>query len=86
MARGERMTTTDPRSDRLPLDLLVERLRDPQLQAAYRRELSFRKTSGHVNPLMLAVSARDSMYVRDWRSHAERCAACRRLFAYFDLT
>ena len=77
---------TDPQPDRLPLDVLVERLRDPQLQAAYRRELSFRKTSGHVNPLMLAVAARDAMYVRAWRGHAERCDACRRLFAYFDLS
>lgn len=77
------MTPSD--SDRLPLDVLIRRLRDPEEKARYRRELSFRKTSEHANPLMLAVSTPDSMYVRSWRRHAVSCEACRRLFAYFGL-
>ncbi len=77
--------TTSSEPDRLPLDALIHRLRDPELQARYRRELSFRKTSEHVNPLMLAVSSRESMYVRSWRRHAASCETCRHLFVYFGL-
>jgi hypothetical protein len=74
-----------PRVRRLPLDELVARLRDPSFARRYRRRLSLRETSPHVNPLMLAVSTRDSQYVRAWRDHAKDCPACAKLFAYFGL-
>jgi hypothetical protein len=70
---------------RLPLDALVALLRDPGFASRHRRKLSLRETSRHVNPLMLAASARDSIYVRDWRDHASTCEACARLFEYFGL-
>jgi hypothetical protein len=73
------------RSDRMPLDALVTRLRDPTFAARHRREVSLRSTSAHVNPVMLAVCSVDSLYVREWRRHAQKCAACARLFAYFNL-
>ena len=73
------------RSDRLPLDTLVTRLRDPTFAARHRRELSLRTTSAHVNPVMLAVCSVDSLYVREWRRHARRCPACSSVFAYFNL-
>jgi hypothetical protein len=69
--------------ERLPLDDLVALLRDPAFAALHRRRLSLRETSQHANPLMLAVSTADSMYVREWRDHAANCAACGKLFAYF---
>jgi len=74
------------RSQRLALDALVERLKDPAFAARFRRSLSFRETSQHVNPLMLAAGGQDSLYVQSWRGHAEECAACARLFAYFGIT
>jgi len=70
---------------RVTLDDLVTRLRDPTFTSRYRREHTLRDTSAHVNPVMLAVSSRDSLYVRSWRRHAERCDACRGLFDYFGL-
>ena len=70
---------------RLGLDALVSRIRDPAFASRHRRRLSLRETSAHVNPVMLAVSSRDSLYVRSWREHARRCAPCRGLFEYFGL-
>jgi hypothetical protein len=69
----------------MPLDTLVSRMRDPVFTARHRRQLSLRETSAHVNPVMLAVSSRDSLYVRSWRDHAKRCDACADLFRYFEL-
>ena len=70
---------------RLGLDALVSRIRDPAFASRHRRRLSLRETSAHVNPVMLAVSSRDSLYVRSWREHARRCTPCRGLFEYFGL-
>ncbi len=70
---------------RVSLDTLVTQMRDPTFSFRYRREFSLRDTSAHVNPVMLAVSSRDSLYVRSWRDHARRCEPCRGLFRYFDL-
>jgi len=69
----------------MPLDALVTRLRDPTFAARHRRVPSLRSTSAHVNPVMLAVCSRDSLYVREWRQHARHCPSCARVFAYFDL-
>lgn len=74
-----------PDRPRLGLDALVSRIRDPAFAASHRRRLSLRSTSAHVNPVMLAVSSRDSLYVRSWRDHASRCEPCRGLFEYFGL-
>jgi hypothetical protein len=70
---------------RIPLDALVTRLRDPTFAARHRREPSLRSTSAHVNPVMLAVCTVDSLYVREWRRHARSCPSCARVFEYFDL-
>ena len=70
---------------RMALDALVSRVRDPVFASRYRRQLSLRETSAHVNPVMLAVSTRNSLYVRSWREHARRCTSCAELFGYFDL-
>ena len=70
---------------RLGLDALVSRIRDPAFASRHCRRLSLRETSAHINPVMLAVSSRDSLYVRSWREHARRCAPCRGLFEYFGL-
>jgi len=70
---------------RLALDALVSRVRDPAFVSRHRRPVSMRATSAHVSPVMLAVSTRDSLYVRSWRDHARRCAPCRGLFEYFGL-
>lgn len=70
---------------RLALDALVSRVRDPAFVSRHRRRTSLRQTSAHVNPVMLAVSSRDSLYVRSWRDHACRCDACRGVFEYFGL-
>ena len=70
---------------RVPLDTLVTRMRDPTFAARNRREHSMRDTSAHVNPVMLAVSSLDSLYVRSWRDHARRCEPCRGLYRYFKL-
>ena len=70
---------------RMPLDTLVSRMRDPVFAARHRRQLSLRETSAHVNPVMLAVSSRDSLYVRAWREHARRCPSCARIFNYFGI-
>ncbi len=77
--------STRQRHHRHSLDELVVRLRDPGFTCHHRRRLSLRQASVHVNPVMLAVSARDSVYVTEWRDHAHRCAQCGRLFAYFGL-
>jgi hypothetical protein len=74
-----------PDPHRLALDALVSRVRDPAFVSRHRRPMSLRETSAHVNPVMLAVSSRESLYVRSWRSHASRCEACRGLFEYFGL-
>jgi hypothetical protein len=71
--------------DRLSLDDLVALMKDPGFATQHRRPLSLRETSRHVNPLMLAVATRDSLYVRDWRNHSRGCTACRKLFEYFGL-
>ena len=71
--------------DRLSLDALLERLQDPSFAARHRRPLAFRETSPHVNPVMLASAGEGSLYVREWRRHARRCAQCGRLFEYFNL-
>jgi hypothetical protein len=73
-------------SRRWSLDALFGRLLDPTFIARFRRRLSFRETSRHASPLMLAVSGPDSMYVREWREHARTCSACRALFKYFGLS
>jgi hypothetical protein len=73
------------RSDRLPLDALVTQVRDPTFAARHRRQSSLRETSAHVNPVMLAVCSRDSLYVRAWLRHAHRCASCARIFGYFEI-
>jgi hypothetical protein len=70
----------------MTLDTLVTQLRDPTFAQRHRREPNLRFTSEHVNPVMLAVSSRDSLYVRSWRDHAKRCDACRGVFAYFNLS
>jgi hypothetical protein len=69
----------------MALDALVSRVRDPVFACRYRRQLSLRETSAHVNPVMLAVSTQESLYVRSWREHARRCGGCAELFSYFDL-
>jgi len=74
-----------PEQSRLGLDALVSRIRDPAFAFRHRRQVTLRETSAHVNPVMLAVSSRDSLYVRSWREHARRCAPCRGLFEYFNL-
>jgi len=71
---------------RWPLDALLGCLEDHAFVTHFRRHPSFRDTSPHVNPLMLASSGNESLYVRAWRRHAEQCPACGRLFAYFDLS
>jgi hypothetical protein len=71
--------------DRLPLDALVSRMRDPTFASRHRREVSLRQTSAHVNPVMLAVCSRDSLYVREWRQHARRCPSCANVFDYFGI-
>ena len=81
MAAGGRAS----RSAKIPLDTLVRRLGDRTFTSRYRRRLSLRQTSSHVNPVMLAASASDSLYVRAWRDHATSCPACAKLFAYFEL-
>jgi hypothetical protein len=73
-------------SDRLPLDTLVSRMRDPTFVARHRRGVSLRETSAHVSPVMLAVCSRDSLYVRSWRAHARRCPSCARIFNYFRIS
>ena len=70
---------------RMALDALVTQLRDPTFAERHRRQLSLRFTSAHVNPVMLAVSSRDSLYVRSWRDHTRHCEACRGVFEYFGL-
>jgi len=75
----------DPSMQRVPLDELMERANDPAFAARHRRPLSFRETSRHVNPLMLAACRPGSLYVRSWRGHAMECGPCARLFAYFRL-
>jgi len=76
----------DPREQsRLGLDALVSRIRDPAFAFRHRRQVTLRETSAHINPVMLAVSSRDSLYVRSWRDHARRCEPCRGLFEYFGL-
>ena len=70
---------------RLPLDALLQRMQDPSFAARHRRRLSFRETSPHANPVMLAVASDDSFYVRAWRDHAHQCPACAQLFEYFGL-
>ena len=70
---------------RLSLDSLLERMQDPSFVARHRRRLTFRETSPHVNPVMLAVATNDSFYVRSWRAHARECAPCAQLFEYFGL-
>lgn len=72
-------------SDRLPLDALVTRMRDPTFVARHRRGVSLRDASAHVSPVMLAVCSRDSLYVRSWRGHARRCPSCARIFNYFGI-
>ena len=72
-------------SNRLPLDALFQRMLDPSFTASHRRRLSFRETSPHVNPVMLAVASNDSFYVGAWRDHARECGACAQLFEYFGL-
>lgn len=72
-------------NDRLSLDALLERMGDPSFVNRHRRRLTFRETSPHVNPVMLAVADDSSLYVREWRGHARRCAQCGRLFEYFHL-
>ena len=74
-----------PEQSRLGLDALVSRIRDPAFASRHRRQVSLRSTSAHINPVMLAVSSRDSLYVRSWRDHARRCEPCRGLFEYFGL-
>lgn len=71
--------------DRLPLDALVTRMRDPTFAARHRRRLSLRSTSAHVNPVMLAVCSRESLYVREWRRHADHCRSCASIFSYFGI-
>ncbi len=72
-----------PDEARMPLDRIVDLLRDPGFASSHRRRLSLRETSRHVNPLMLAGASGDSVYVRDWRGHTRNCPACAKLFAYF---
>jgi len=72
-------------SNRLPLDSLVTRMRDPTFATRHRRQLSLRSTSEHVNPVMLAVCSRDSLYVQSWRQHARQCRSCAHVFSYFGL-
>lgn len=88
-ARGHTTMTESsgngPDPHRLALDALVSRVRDPAFVSRHRRPISLRETSAHVNPVMLAVSSRESLYVRSWRRHATRCDACRGLFEYFGL-
>ena len=82
---GEEVFSGDPSMQRLPLDALVERASDPGFASLHRRPLSFRETSRHVNPLMLAACRPGSLYVRSWRGHAAECVPCARLFTYFQL-
>lgn len=70
-------------ADRLSIDDVVARLADPVFASRFRRPPTMRGAGAHVNPLMLAVCAADSLYVATWRAHAGRCDACRELFVYF---
>ena len=72
-------------SRRWSLDSLLRHLREPTFIARFRRRLSFRETSRHASPLMLATAERDSLYVREWRKHSQRCPSCGALFTYFGL-
>ena len=74
-----------PESARMPLDHIVDLLQDPAFALNHRRRLSLRETSLHANPLMLAGASADSIYVREWRKHAQNCPACAKLFVYFGL-
>jgi hypothetical protein len=63
----------------------MRHVRELALISRFRRRLSFRETSSHASPLMLASAKPDSLYVREWRKHARTCPACAALFAYFGL-
>lgn len=69
--------------DRLSIDDMMVRMVDPAFASRFRRPPTMRGAGAHVNPLMLAVCAADSLYVTTWRAHAARCDACRELFLYF---
>ncbi len=73
------------RGQRFSLDKLVGWLFDSAFVARFRRHHTFRETSEHVDPLMLAVSSPNSLYVQAWRHHIKVCPACARLFAYFGI-
>lgn len=73
-------------SDRQALDDLVAEMVTPGFVTRYRRAPSFRDTSAHVNPVMLATAPPRSVYVRQWRRHARRCPACGNVFRYFGLS
>lgn len=68
---------------RFSIDDVMERLADPSFARRFRRPPTMRGAGPHVNPVMLAACARDSLYVATWRAHAARCDACRELFVYF---
>jgi hypothetical protein len=76
---------TPPDGGRLSIDDMVARIGDPGFAQRFRRPPTMRGTGSHANPLMLAVSGPDSLYVMTWRRHAARCDACRGLFVYFGL-
>jgi hypothetical protein len=70
-------------SQRMPLDDLIGRVRDEDFNSRFRRRLTLRETSPHVNPVMLAAAGNNSHYVEAWKEHARRCPTCSRLFEYF---
>lgn len=74
---------TPPDGGRLSIDDMVARMGDPAFSHRFRRPPTMRGAGAHANPLMLAVSGTDSLYVTSWRRHASRCDACRELFLYF---
>ncbi len=81
-------TVTGPAAGapRRGLDELVTQMGQPGFVTRFRRPPSFRETSAHVNPVMLATAPPRSVYVRQWRRHARRCPACASVFRYFGLS
>lgn len=70
---------------RQSLDALVAQMGEPGFVLRFRRRPAPISGSGHVEPAMLALSSPRSRYVRRWRRHAARCAACASVFRYYGL-
>ena len=71
---------------RWTLDQLVARMIEPDFVMRYRRAPSFRWTSGHVSPAILALESPRSKYVRAWRKHARTCPICANAYRFLGLS